>query len=281
MIYIVIPVFNRWQFTQPCLQSLREQTYRNFKVIVVDHGSTDGTSEYINKEFPEALVLLGNESMWWTAATNLGVKYAIEHKADFVLTLNNDLIVKPNYLQILHSLITQHPKAIIGSAVADIKQPTHIVFVGSKWNKYSPVIALDDFETIRKTNDLLECDLLAGRGSLIPIQVFKEIGLFDEHSFPHYAADEDFSLQCKKKGYKLLIALNAMVLSEVGATGLKSTHQKKNINYWKDLFFSQKSAVNLKRRWYWAKKHGSIPPLYFCIDVLRILVSQIKSKEII
>jgi GT2 family glycosyltransferase len=82
MIYIVIPVFNRWQFTQPCLQSLREQTYRNFKVIVVDHGSTDGTSEYINKEFPEALVLLGNESMWWTAATNLGVKYAIEHKVD-------------------------------------------------------------------------------------------------------------------------------------------------------------------------------------------------------
>ena len=51
MIYIIIPVFNRWNFTVECLNSLINQTYKKFKIIVVDHGSTDGTSFNIKNEF--------------------------------------------------------------------------------------------------------------------------------------------------------------------------------------------------------------------------------------
>ena len=53
MLFIVIPVFNRWAFTQACLLSLRQQTQPSFRIIVVDDGSTDGTGERLRHEFPE------------------------------------------------------------------------------------------------------------------------------------------------------------------------------------------------------------------------------------
>ena len=47
--------------------------------------------------------------------------------------------------------------------------------------------------------DYVQSDLLTGRGTLIPITAFKTYGVYDAGRFPHYAADEDFSLTCKKK----------------------------------------------------------------------------------
>jgi GT2 family glycosyltransferase len=74
MIFIVIPVHNRRDFTRECLLSLRKQTYKNFKVIIVDDGSMDGTGDMIEKDFPEVIPLKGDGELWWTGATNMGVE---------------------------------------------------------------------------------------------------------------------------------------------------------------------------------------------------------------
>ena len=58
MLHIVIPVFNRLSFTLACLDSLREQTDQDFKVVIVDDGSTDGTAATLAKDYPEVKVLL-------------------------------------------------------------------------------------------------------------------------------------------------------------------------------------------------------------------------------
>lgn len=72
LIYIIIPVHNRKHFTRECLLSLRKQTFQNFKVIVVNDGSSDGTGEMIEKEFSDVILLKGDGNLWWTGATNLG-----------------------------------------------------------------------------------------------------------------------------------------------------------------------------------------------------------------
>lgn len=278
MIYIVIPVFNRWHFTLACLQSLRNLDFTDFKIIVVDHGSTDCTHKNIIQDFPEVVLLKGNEKMWWTAATNVGVKYALENGAAFVLTLNNDLIVKPNYLQELSEVARQYPKALIGSVSADIKNPNKVVFAGTRWNrwtaKYRPAVNIDSAECFCK--EIIESDLLPGRGTLIPAAAFHEVGLFDEIRFPHYAADEDFSLQCRKSGYRLFVTPKSIVYIETEATGLNGISFKRKSKYWKMLFTSQRSSVNLKRRWIWAKKNTPIPHLYFLFDLVRITFSEFK-----
>ena len=129
MIYIIIPVFNRWHFTELCLLSLLKQNFHKYKIVVVDHGSTDGTSEKIATQFPLVIVITGDESMWWAAATNLGVQYAISNNADFVLTLNNDLEVNSDYLNSLLKIYYENKPCLVGSLTVDIKNQDKILFI--------------------------------------------------------------------------------------------------------------------------------------------------------
>ncbi len=280
MIYIVIPVFNRWHYTKDCLFSLQTQTYKKFKIIVVDHGSTDGTSKNINAEFPEVIVLKGDQSMWWAAATNVGVKYALASNADYLLTLNNDLVVNSDYLKNIIDATIHNTKAIIGSLSADKKDYNRIVFTGTKWNKwtakYRPSVEILNLPNYCKANKFIKSDLLPGRGTLIPVKAFKDVGLFDDENFPHYAADEYFSFICRKSGYDLIIPTNVIVYSEVEATGLKNERYSRNLTLWKEMFTSIRSPLNLKYRWIWAVKCSPLPPIYFFIDLCRIIFSQIK-----
>ena len=282
MIYIVIAVFNRWNFTKPCLESLQNQTDQNFKVVVVDHGSTDSTSEYITEYFPKTILLKGDKSMWWTAATNLGVKYALENGADFILTLNNDLEVAPDYISKLLIASKANSNSIIGSVAVDIDNKNSIVYAGIKWNswfaKYHAVeINGLPYKKFSEKYEIIETDLLPGRGTLIPTEVFRSIGLFNEKNFPHYMADEDLSLRARKIGFKCFVSTSAVVYSHYQETGLVTNTKKapRGIKFFKESLTSIKSPNNIAVRWSWARLNGSIPLLYFSIDFSRVLASLI------
>lgn len=287
MIYIVIPVFNRLNYTKACINSLKCQNLKDFKIIVVDHGSSDGTAEYVEHMLPEVHLVLGDETMWWTAATNLGVKKAIElseSDKDFVLTLNNDLVVNKFYLEELIIAHNSTKPAIIGSVSVDINNRSKVYYTGTLWNKINAKYnaTLDPnlpLETVQKTVRLINTDLLPGRGVLIPIKCFKEFGLYDNENFPHYMADEDFSLRCKRKGFELFVASRAVVYSHINETGLKDIPKLGSLNYWRKLLFSIKSPNNIVNRWRWAKINTPIPYLYFIFDVMRLTVSQFKQSK--
>lgn len=286
MIFIIIPVFNRWHFTRACLLSLKNQNHSSFTIIVVDHGSTDGTSEIIGMDFPEVVLLKGNESMWWTAATNMGVKKALELSTsitDFVLTLNNDLEVNNNYLEELLKVYEINKPCLVGSTSVDINDTNKISVIGYSWNKYTAkykpsLYSYVPYNEIVGKFQMLDTDLLSGRGTLIPINIFEYIGLFDEINFPHYAADEDFTLRCKKAGYSLCYATKAVVKSHVTATGINSKFNTLTILQFFNSFRSIRSAINLKTRYRWAIKNTSLPYIYFLFDIARICGSYIKTK---
>src|SRR3989339_1274263 len=99
MIFIVIPVHNRKDTTLECLQYLHRQTYREYKIIIVDDGSTDGTATAIQDTYPDTTILTGNGQLWWTGAMHKGIQDVLTMAAetDYVLSLNDDVIVEPNY----------------------------------------------------------------------------------------------------------------------------------------------------------------------------------------
>ena len=250
---------------------------------MVDHGSTDGTSQCIKDEFPDVILLNGDSDLWWTGATNLGLKWVlgIANVNDMVLTLNNDLVVDNNYLESLMALYHKFPISLIGSVSVDIHDNEKIVFAGIRWNsitaKYKPRVNLNQpYGIFKLKNEYIISDLLPGRGTLIPVTAFKEVGVYDEALFPHYAADEDFSLRCKQAGYNILVATQACVKCYVNETG---------INYDTKVSFrsiiisltSIKSKSNITKRWYWAKKHSKLPIIYMGFTIYRIFFSYIKS----
>jgi len=241
----------------------------------VNDGSTDGTSEKIADKYPGVKVLEGNGQLWWSASTNLGVKYALSlsgSQKDFILTLNNDLVVRENYLAEFFSAAGRFPDTLIGSLAVDIEAPDTIHYAGTIWNSrtsvYRRVKMLSRDELLGSRQGLLSTSLLPGRGTLIPVPVFKKIGLYDHRQFPHYMGDEDFALRARKAGYKLGIWAGAIVYSHIHETGMMQ--QKKNFRYYRDFFTSIKSHGNSRYRWNWAKRHARVHPLlYFVLDLAR------------
>lgn len=279
MVYIIIPVHNRKQHTQACLQSLCKQAYRNFKTIVVDDGSTDGTSDMIRQEFPEVTILTGDGNLWWAESTNVGVRYAMQHSVEgednFVLTLNDDLVVKTDYIHTLLAAYDECKPCIVGSACVDIKNPNRLEYAGSKinllWSGETHLANLfaRDYQRIVSQKKIVDSDTLTGRGVLIPFEVFLKIGFYDAVRFKQYMADIEFSVRARKAGYKLVVSIPSVVYSHVDATGLQIKPDMSFGKFWRGLS-SIKSPINLSARYYFAMRHAPTKWLYFLLDVGRI-----------
>jgi GT2 family glycosyltransferase len=280
MIYIVIPVYNRKKFTKDCLLSIRKQSYNNFQTVVIDDGSSDGTGKMLKNKFPEVHVIKGDGNWWWTKSINEGVKYSLENNADYILTLNNDLLMKPNYLQTLMNKYKNNHKRVIGSVVVDINNPQKVHYTGTKWNsfsaKYSSNINVNNYNNLKVKDNLIKTDLLPGRGTIIPVKVFDKIGLYDEKNFPQYMSDEDFSLRARKNSFRLFVSTNSIVYSYINETG-ENFYNLNSSRFIKSLF-SIKSPMRLDIRYNWAKKHGKCTLIYFIFDITRILGSAIRHK---
>ncbi|MFD2569128.1 glycosyltransferase family 2 protein [Spirosoma soli] len=279
MITIVIPVHNRRELTRRCLACLAVQTYRNHRVVVVDDGSTDGTDEMIRQQFPDVIVLKGDGNLWWTEATNVGVRYAQEYdvagEQNFVLTLNDDTEVKPDYLQTMVDAYESYKPCLIGSVSVDIDNPDKLEFAGTYSEFYfakgGPLAAEYnyDYKELVKRATYVKSDSLPGRGTLIPMQVFTEIGLYDSKRFAHYMADIEFSVRAQKAGYKLIVNTKSLVYEYVKATGL-FLNQKQSWKSFIDSFTSIRSPTNLTVRYNFAIAHAKTKHLYFLCDVGRI-----------
>src|SRR5258708_4234594 len=111
---VVVPVYNNIRRTLRFLDSFTRVRHRYYQMIVVDDGSTDGTRMQLAAHHPSVLVLTGTGDLWWSGATNLGVRFALDNDFDYVLTINNDSIVAPDFLGRLLETAAAHPRSIVG-----------------------------------------------------------------------------------------------------------------------------------------------------------------------
>lgn len=245
-LYIIIPVHNRINITKKCLMSLLNQNDENFKIIVVDDGSNDGTSNMISELFPEVIVLKGDGNLWWSGATNMGIRFALNLNADYILCLNDDLVVRENFIKDIKYWSNRYPESLFGSISVNIENE-EIIYAGTKfiW-KTGKSIDLQKDEVNKKieNKELITTDNYVGRGLLIPSKVFKEVGLFDEKGFPQSGADQDLTFKIGKKGYKIYINPDAKIYlkpSENGNIFLKNFNFKNFFLY----LTSRKSSANI------------------------------------
>lgn len=238
-IAVVIPVFNRLPLTLRFLEAFTKSTYTNYEVVIVDDGTQDSTAE-INQKYPQVKTIRGPiNSLWWAGGTNMGVRYALESGFDYVLTINNDAVVAPEYLQNLVDQAREKPNDLVCSLIMFENQDL-VWAAGARINWWkSGLFELNYYkqplaEVEQKVQFPLSVQLTPGDGVLIPVQVYRKIGLYDAKWFPQYHADSDFSMRARSAGYKIWVARQATLDNDIPA--------KPTLTSPKDLIFSKRSG---------------------------------------
>ena len=226
-------------------------------------------------------VLNGNGSLWWSGATNECVKYILSRakRRDLIVTLNNDLELASDYLEKMLQALESKRDIILMSASYDIAEPKTLVEPGQRmdWLR-AKEIAVD----AKKYNyfGLAEVTHAPGRGTVVPVEVYRQIGLYDFNSLPHYGADYDFTHRARRAGYKIYINYDAKLYSHVKATGSSKYRGQRSLTGLIDYLTSIKSPACLKCRWRFAKKNCPmlLLPSFIIIDTVRVIGSYLVKR---
>ncbi|RKY03939.1 MAG: hypothetical protein DRP55_00205 [Spirochaetes bacterium] len=241
---IAIPIHNRIGYTIKCLDSLKKVEYPYYTIIIIDDGSTDGSWKTISTRYPYVRLLKGDGTLWWAGATNLGIKYAIEKGTDFILTLNNDVIVHEKFLSELVKCALENPDSLIGSKIMFLNEPERVFSAGGIINWHKRGLYMRCGKDCDQFAKRCEVDWLTGMSVLIPKKVFNIIGYYDDKNFPQYTADAEFSMRAKKNGFRLIYEPRSLVWN----AGVEDVTEQQDIKtIIKDLF-SIKSPANIRRK---------------------------------
>ena len=206
-IVIVAPVHNRRAITLQCLESLSriDRTGMSLETVIVDDGSTDGTSDAILSRFPDTILLHGDGNLFYTKATNLGIAEAMRRGADYVLAINDDSVFEPDFLLRLLACAREHPRSVVGALLIRWDDRRQVCQFNPTWSTWRggwqwPVQPTAD----EVPTTPVETELLPGNCVLYPRAVIEKVGLMDEKRFPGWG-DAEYTPRMRRSGWRLLV----------------------------------------------------------------------------
>lgn len=247
---IVTPVYNRRETTLQCLRSLSRIDSAGLKVhvIIVDDGSSDGTSDAIREQFPEVQLVAGDGTLHYTAGTNRGIEAALNWNPDYVLAINNDSIFEPHFLRHLVNCAEDNPRTVVGPVLLLWDVPHRVFQVGSYWQTWYGGWRPRFAQTVWSIPDHpFDVEVIVGNCVLYPVAAFREMGLMDEKRFPFGFGDCAYTPRLRRAGWRLLIEPRSLVWCEPNSpeASPRGLPLRKMLNV---LFEDYVSVWNVKRQ---------------------------------
>jgi GT2 family glycosyltransferase len=258
MIISVVVTFNGMKWYDKCIGSLLSSKV-DCKTVVVDNASTDNTVRYIKENFPEVIVIENNENLGFAKANNIGIKYALEHQAEYVFLLNQDAWVEKGTIETLYNAFQNNPGAGIISPIhlngdrtgLDENYVSYITQCTSG-NLVSDLY----FGNMRKYYSF---NFVNAAAWMVSVCCIKKVGGFDTNLFFHYGEDADYCRRVKYHNFEIIVSTNAIIchdrenrnttMSEIIEKNLNSVDRKfyfSNLEIEDSLV--ENEIMNIKRR---------------------------------
>lgn len=220
---VIIPNYNGKKMLENCIKTLEQQTMRDFSLLVIDNGSTDGSTELISEILSMEIVCLP-ENTGFCKAVNLGLSKVT---TPYALLLNNDTEAEPEFVAEMLSAIKRHPDAFSCSAcMIDYQNRTLLDNAGDLYTLFGWAVARGKG---RKTEEYQkESAVFSGCGgaSIFSMEAVRSVGLLDESHFA-YLEDVDFGYRARIQGYRNYYVPGAKVFHVGSATTGTRYNEKK------------------------------------------------------
>ena len=214
---VIVLNWNGCEDTLACLTSLSAVNYYPLDVILVDNGSTDGSLEAVRASFPAVTVLETGENLGFAEGNNVGLRHALACGADYVLLLNNDTEVAPDFISALVDAVESTPQAgVAGPTIYYFDRPTIIWSAGGviDWRRGdSHMMGLDE-EDKGQYDAIREVDFVTGCALLVRREAVERAGVLDSRFFIYYEETE-WCVRVARAGYRILHVPQARVWHKI------------------------------------------------------------------
>jgi len=214
---VIIPNYNGIKYINGCLDSLREQTFKDFHIIVVDNASEDGSCEVIANDYPEAELIRMDTNYGFCRAVNEGIKRT---KTKYLILLNNDTRVDKDFVKALWECIDAHPDTFsVAAKMLQMNNPDMIDAAGDLYCCLGWAFSLGKDKRASRYNRESVIFSACGGAAIYRKEIFEQIGYFDELHFS-YLEDVDVGYRARIMGYKNRFTPKAIVYhAGSGTTG--------------------------------------------------------------
>ncbi len=257
--------YNQSLMTLECVDSILRSTYNNYKLIVIDNGSTEEEFNFLIESIDSnVLVERINENCGYVGGINRGFLAGSKLNPDYFLIMNNDTIIDSNAVQyFVEAGEKYNQKAIISGKVYHFDRPNIIQYAGSF---FSDRRYLKETYPGKDEEDVGQCDIEEERDMLDDIfwlvsnKIYKDVGNYSDNFFL-YGEQADFALQAVKKGYRLIYTPKAKIWHKGMVTTGGGNILSPPVNFWR-----KKSSViylyrNTKRQFFYLNYFRSISKL--------------------
>lgn len=221
---LVVPIILNWNkddLTLETLASLREQTYPCLQTLVLDNGSDNQEEALarIRAGFPEVRTLASKRNLGFAGGCNVGMRVALNMGAEYLLLLNNDVLLEPDAIADLVAALQREPGAgAAGPLIYYASEPRRVWFGGGKVRMGGRVLPEHGEDAgIHAGSPTMESEWLPGTAMLVRREAIAHAGPMDASYFLYWE-DVEWCFRLRRAGYRLLIVPRAVIYHKVNAT---------------------------------------------------------------
>ncbi|MEI7628229.1 MAG: glycosyltransferase family 2 protein [Bacteroidota bacterium] len=253
---IILVNWNGYEFTNDCILSLKKASYTNYSIVVVDNNSTDGSGLQLQLQYPEIIFLFSPENKGFTGGNNMGFEYAIQKGFDYVMMLNNDTFVEPDFLEHLVNYLDQYPTT--GAVQPRIYFNHNKSLLWNGGNGYYkgigwPYTSGENQQPRPQHLIIKEMSWITGCALMVRTSILKQTGLLAQNMFM-YKEDVDLSFRIKNLGYQLTYIPASIVYHIAGSSIKKKLKDKEGIVDPMVHYYNQRNRIWIQKKytsWYY------------------------------
>ncbi len=205
-----------------CINSLNKITYNEFDILVVNNGPENSDLSNALSSISQHIIKIINtaDNIGFARGNNIGIRQALKDGAEYILLLNDDTEVAPDFLtNLIEVSEKQQDAGMLGPKIYNFNEPDKVWFAGARFDQETcKVITTGSEQTYkREGNNLVESDYVTGCALLIKKEALEKIGLLDERFFLYWE-DVDWGLRCRKAGIKNLIVTHSHIWHKASAS---------------------------------------------------------------